>query len=257
MLSNEAAATGVAEAPAISTHLAMSASASRASPATTSPGDRRTISPGKSAAGTSPTSNSPVERSREASAITACLPPLRRLEHRGQVVARLGVEQAVLGQRARRDEANHVAAHHRLRAALPGLGRIFHLLAHSHPEAPPDQPLQVFVGAVDRHAAHGDVLAQMLAALGQHDAERLRGRHRILEEQLVEIAHPVEQQAVRIGGLDLEKLRHRRRHARRQGGRYERGRGVLGRTCRRAFPAPCFSLRRHSARDLVADPAQP
>ena len=79
MLSNEAAATGVAAAPAISTHLAMSASASSASPAITSPGDRRTISPGKSVDGTSPTSNSPVEMSRDASAIGACLPPLPAL----------------------------------------------------------------------------------------------------------------------------------------------------------------------------------
>ena len=34
---------------------------------------------------------------------------------------------------------------------------------------------------------------------------------RVLEEQLVEVAHPVEQQAVRIGRLDLEILRHHRR----------------------------------------------
>jgi hypothetical protein len=56
--------------------------------------------------------------------------------------------------------------------------------------------------------------ALMLAALGQHDAERARGDLGVLEEQLVEIAHPVEQQAARIGGLDLEVLLHHRRDAR-------------------------------------------
>ena len=40
---------------------------------------------------------------------------------------------------------------------------------------------------------------------------RLRGLG-VLEEQLVEIAHPVEQQAIRVGRLDLHVLRHHRRH---------------------------------------------
>ena len=76
-----------------------------------------------------------------------------------------------------------------------------------------DQPVEVIVGALDRHAAHADVLAVVLAALGQHDAERAARHLRVVEEQLVEVAHPVEQQAVRIGRLDLEILRHHRRQA--------------------------------------------
>ena len=43
-----------------------------------------------------------------------------------------------------------------------------------------------------------------------------RGDLGVLEEQLVEIAHPVEQQAIRIGGLDLDVLLHHRRGARRR-----------------------------------------
>ena len=148
-----------------------------------------------------------VERGERDGCLAAAL---RALEQGGEVVAGLGVEQAVLGQRAGRDEAHDVAVHDRLGAALPGLGRVFHLLADGNPETLGDQPLQVFVGAVDRHAAHGDVFAQMLAALGEHDAERFGGGDRVLEEQLVEVAHPVEQHAIGIGGLDLEELRHRR-----------------------------------------------
>ncbi len=71
---------------------------------------------------------------------------------------------------------------------------------------------------MDGHPAHGDVLAQMLAALGEHDAERFGRGDGVLEEQLVEVAHPVEEQAVGIGGLDLKELRHRGRDARRRRG---------------------------------------
>ena len=73
-LSNEAPATGVAAAPAMPIHCRTCASANTRSPAITSLGDRRTISPGKSAAGTSPTSNSPVEMSIEASASVSAWP---------------------------------------------------------------------------------------------------------------------------------------------------------------------------------------
>ena len=77
-----------------------------------------------------------------------------------------------------------------------------------------DQPLQVFVGAMHRDAAHGDVAAEVLAPLGEHDAQRARRDFGILEKQLVEIAHPVEQEAIGIGGLDLDVLLHHRRWAR-------------------------------------------
>ena len=99
-----------------------------------------------------------------------------------------------------------------------------------------DQPVQVFVGAVDRHAAHRDVAAEMLAALGEHDAERARGDFGVLEEQFVKIAHPVEQQAIRVGGFDLDVLPHHRRGARSgiagrcgfEAGRNNRARGIHG-----------------------------
>ena len=76
-----------------------------------------------------------------------------------------------------------------------------------------DQPVQIFLGALHRNAAHRDVAIEMLAALGQHDAERPAGGLGVLEEQLVKISHAVEQQAIGIGGLDLEVLRHHRSDA--------------------------------------------
>ena len=90
---------------------------------------------------------------------------------------------------------------------------IFELFADSDAVAERDQLVQIVVGALDRHAAHRNVLAEMLAALGQHDAERAAGDLGIVEEQFVEIAHPVEQQRARIGGLDLDVLLHHRRDA--------------------------------------------
>ena len=124
-----------------------------------------------------------------------------------------GLQQPLLGDRAGRDKAHDIAFHHRFRAAFACLGGIFHLLADGDAVAEPDQALQVIVGAVDGHATHGNVLAQMLAALGEHDAQRPAGDFGILEEEFVEIAHPVEQQAIGIGGLDLDILRHHRRDA--------------------------------------------
>ncbi len=134
---------------------------------------------------------------------------------RQQIIVALGVEQRIFGQRAGRDQPHHVAAHHALAAALSRLGRVLELLAHRDAMAERDQAMQIFVGALDRYAAHGNVAAEMLAALGQHDAERARGDLGVLEEQFVEVAHPVEQQAVRIGGLDLNVLLHHGRDARR------------------------------------------
>ena len=51
----------------------------------------------------------------------------------------------------------------------------------------------------------------MLAALGQRDVQRLGGGGGVVEEHLVEIAHPVEQQRIGMLRLDLQILRHHRR----------------------------------------------
>ncbi len=66
---------------------------------------------------------------------------------------------------------------------------------------------------MDRHAAHGNILAQMLAALGERDAECRRGFHCIIEEQLVKIAHAIEEQRIDIRRLDLNILFHHGRQA--------------------------------------------
>jgi hypothetical protein len=87
-----------------------------------------------------------------------------------------------------------------------------------------DQALEVVVGALHRHAAHRNVLPEMLAPPGEHDAEHAARDLRIGEEQLVEVPHAVEQEAVGIRRLDLDVLRHHRRGARDVGGRRSGGR---------------------------------
>jgi hypothetical protein len=146
-------------------------------------------------------------------------PPPR---HRHQEVGAGGIEEVVLGDGAGRHEPHHVAAYDRLVAALARLGRVLALLAYGHAMAEGDQALEIVVGALDRHAAHGDVGALVLAALGQNDAERPAGGLRVFQEQFVEIPHPVEQEAVRIGGLDLQVLRHHGRDASDFLGRFRR-----------------------------------
>ena len=69
-------------------------------------------------------------------------------------------------------------------------------------------------GGMDRHSAHRDRLAVMDAARGQRDVERRRGRLGVVEEQLEEVAHPVEEQAIGRFRLERQILRHHRRRSR-------------------------------------------
>ena len=122
-----------------------------------------------------------------------------------------------------RHQPHDVAPDDRLRAPPLRFRRVLDLLADGDAMAERDQPIEIVVGALDRHAAHADVLALVLAALGEHDAERFARDLRVIEEELVEVAHAVEQQAARIGRLDLEILRHHRRQPR--GGAFRSGAG--------------------------------
>ena len=149
---------------------------------------------------------------------------------RGEIIVALGVEERIFGQRSGRDQPDNVAAHHAFGAAFSRLRRIFELLADRDAIAERDQSMQIFIGALDRHAAHRNVGPEMLAAFGQHDTKRARGDFGIIEEQFVEVAHPVEQQAIRIGRLDLDILLHHWCNAADFVGRYGRdARGVVGR----------------------------
>ena len=128
-----------------------------------------------------------------------------------QAVGADGIEQQLLGNGARRHQAHHFPPDHGFGPAFAGLGRVLDLLADGDAVALADQPVQIILGALDRHAAHGDIPPLVLAALGQNNAERPGGDLGVAEKQFVEIAHPVEQEGTGILRLDRAVLRHHRR----------------------------------------------
>ena len=132
---------------------------------------------------------------------------------RGQIVVGSCIQKRVFGQGARGHQPDHPAFDHRFRATLLCLGRRFKLFADSDAEPFADQGQKIALGGMYRDPAHRDILTLMLAPLGQCDVERGCGGLGILEEQLVEIAHPIEQERHGISRLDLQKLRHHWRHA--------------------------------------------
>ena len=110
------------------------------------------------------------------------------------------------------DEADDGAVDQRLGAAcLARFGGAFDLLGDGDAVAGADQPREIGFRGVDRHAAHRDRLAAVGAALGQRDVERCRRGAGVVEEQLEEVAHAVEQQGVARLGLEAVVLRHHRR----------------------------------------------
>jgi len=121
-----------------------------------------------------------------------------------QVVAAL-VEQCLVTDRTRGDDAHHLALHR----ALAG-GGVADLLTDHHRLAELDQLGQVAFQRMERNPAHGDGLAGRLTAGGQGDIQQFRGLFRIFVEDLVEVAHAVEHQLVRVLVLQLPVLLHHR-----------------------------------------------
>ena len=198
-----------------------------------SPGSMRAIAAASAPRSHSATVNSLVEMSIQASAKRSSVAEVRERAIASRKLLRLASSSESSVSVPERDQPHHVAAHHAFVAALSRLRRVFELLADRDPVALRDQAVQIFVGALDRHAAHRNVAAEMLAALGQDDAERAGRDFGIVEEQFVEIAHPVEQQAIRIGRLDLDILLHHRSDAAEIVDRF--GRARLRRRDRRVF----------------------
>ena len=141
----------------------------------------------------------------------------------GQRGDRAGVEQAVIGERARGHDAHHAALH---RALAVGVAELF---GHRHTLALAHQPPQVLLAGVHRHAGHRHLLAAALAAAGQRDVQQPGGAPRVVEEQLVKVAHAIEQQPRRVLRLQREVLGNHRRV------RHGRGGGRRGR--RAAYPS--------------------
>ena len=89
--------------------------------------------------------------------------------------------------------------------------RIANLLADGDRFTLANQLRKVTLRCVVGNAGHRDRVAAGLAARCQGNAHQRRGLFRIVVEQLIEVAHAVEHQHVRIIGLDRQVLAHHRR----------------------------------------------
>ena len=116
------------------------------------------------------------------------------------------------------DDPDHLALDHPL-----GGARVLHLLAQGDAEPLPDEAGDVGGGGVKGHAAHRDgVAVPVLRARGERDLDGLRRDHRVLEEELVEVAHAEEEKGIRVLRLHAVVLLHGRRQG--GGGRRHEGR---------------------------------
>ena len=136
------------------------------------------------------------------------------------------VQERLVGDGARRDDAHHLALDRTLR-----LRRIADLLADRHRFAASHELREITFDAVERHAGHRDRLAGGLTARRQRDVEQSRGALRVVEEQLVEVAHAIEQQHVRVLRLQAQVLLHHRGVGFEGGGHAERDRFVQAELC--------------------------
>ncbi len=103
------------------------------------------------------------------------------------------LEQLRVGEGPRRDDARHLPVDRPL-----GGGGIADLLADRHRFADAHELREVLVHRVVGHARHLDRRARRGAARGERDVEQPRGALGVVVEQLVEVAHAVEQQDVGV-----------------------------------------------------------
>ena len=119
-----------------------------------------------------------------------------------QVVLPLA-EQRLVGDGTRGDDANDLALHRPLAG-----GGIPHLLADGGRFAELYQLGEIPLDGVIGHPGHRDGAAGRLAALGQGDVEQLGGLAGVVVEELVEVTHAIEQQDLRVLGLESQILLH-------------------------------------------------
>jgi hypothetical protein len=142
----------------------------------------------------------------------------QRDPHRGaggvggeQEVVAGAVEELGVGDRARGDDAHHVAADD-----LAPLGRLLELLAYRHLLAGADEAGDVAVGGVMRDARHRDAVLSG----SQRELEQAGRQVGVVVEELVKIAQAEQQQVVREAPLQLPVLPH---HGRELGGGFPHG----------------------------------
>ena len=133
--------------------------------------------------------------------------PDARRERHGREQPRFPVvEQRRVGQGAGRDDADDFARD----GAFARRG-IADLLADRDGLAEPHEPPEVGLHGVHGHAGHRNRLAARLAAARQRDVDELGRAPSVVVEELVEVAHAIEQQRIGEPRLDGVVLLHDRR----------------------------------------------
>ena len=131
---------------------------------------------------------------------------LRQDRHQDAVA--LVLQQGCVGEGAWRHDARDLALDRPARGA-----GIANLLADRDRLAQPHEAGEVLVDRVMRHTRHLDGFARRFTPAGQGDVEQARCPFGVAVEQLVEIAHAIEHQRVRVLGLDAQVLLHHGRMA--------------------------------------------
>lgn len=124
---------------------------------------------------------------------------------RAQEVVFFGSKRGIGGS-AGRDDACHLAAYQ-----LLGDFRILHLFTNRHLESLADQFRDVAVSGVIGNTAHGNGDTFFLVARGEGDLQFARSGDRVVEEELVKVTQPEEQERVGMLFLDGGVLPHQRR----------------------------------------------
>ena len=115
------------------------------------------------------------------------------------------LEHALLHHGAGRDDADNIA----LYQALGGLG-VLGLLTDGDLVALGDQPGDIALAAVERHAAHRRTLLLSAISAGKCELQLTRCDFCVLVEHLIKIAQTIEQNAVLVLLFDLKILLHHR-----------------------------------------------
>src|SRR5690606_1378246 len=98
------------------------------------------------------------------------------------------LQERIVGYGPRRDDADDLPLDRSFR-----LRGIADLLADGDGLAAADELGDVTFRAVIRDARHRNGLARRLPARGQRDVEQTRGPLRVVVEQFIKVAHPIEQ----------------------------------------------------------------
>ena len=125
--------------------------------------------------------------------------------HRHQRRLPVPVEQRLVGHRTGGDDARHLPLDR-----PPACRGVADLLAYRGTFSPADEPGEVGVHRMGRYPGHRDRLALVAAAHGERDVEERRRTAGVFEEELVEVAHAVEEQHVGMLRLDTQVLLHDR-----------------------------------------------